>query len=220
LKIHGKTVCSKAFAALHGISNITLFNLAGNDDNVSVEDNNNMNFSVQQTKKELIIAFLELMQSSYSEPIVGDAPPAAKRITLFGCKKDVFNFFLTGEQDGIQGEFENLVAQNFDDPVSYSWFEKVWTNNFPYLYTESDKPQCVECFDFDSSKKEALQQKDNVQFQVISKKKEKHVEQAYQLFTLSKKAQAKSKVFPTHASIVVDNMASKTLPKRFVLSSC
>jgi len=154
------------------------------------------------------------MVQKYSEPIVGDAPPDARRISLFFDKKAVFNFFSTGEEDGIQGDFDGLVACNFDDPVSFRWFEEIWKNEFPHLYTESDTPQCPECFEYDQEMKKAHADKDPVKVAIDREKKEKHIKCAHELFVISKNAQTRSKVFSQQASIVIDNMASKAIPKR------
>jgi hypothetical protein len=59
----------------------------------------------------------------------------------------VYHFFCVGNEDGIHGDFQQFVALNDASPVSSNWFMRVWNASFSNLYTESDKPQCPECFD-------------------------------------------------------------------------
>lgn len=59
------------------------------------------------------------------------------------------------------GEIEDpnlapLVACNFTSPMTIGWFKDVWAKYYPFLYTETDSPQCPECFEFDEKKKKAL----------------------------------------------------------------
>ena len=103
------------------------------------------------------------MQDHYSEPVVRDSSPNTRLISVFENREAIYNFFMTGYEDGIQGEFAGLVKLNFDSPVSYEWFKTVWKNSHPLLYTEDDKPQCPECYEFKEKIKESLRQKDNAQ---------------------------------------------------------
>ena len=84
---------------------------------------------------------------------------------------------------------------------------------FPDLCTESDKPQCPECFECDEQIRAAHQTKDHVVVQMISEKKKQHRNNARELFELQKKIQARSITFSEEGSLVVDNMASKSIPK-------
>jgi hypothetical protein len=104
----------------------------------------------------------------FSEPLIGDYPEEFRTISLFDDKEAVFRFFMTGSEDGIQGDFEKLVRINFDSPCSFEWFTQVWTKNFPYFYTESDKPQCVQCYNYKIKAKEAFGQNDVVGVQAVS----------------------------------------------------
>lgn len=109
-------------------------------------------------KKEKIVAFLNYIEQQYSEPMVGYSE-VCRRVTLFGCKEDIFKFFMTGFHDGIHGEFQNLVALNYESPVSLDYFLKIWTQFKPSLYTESDRPQCSECMEFDLKIKDEIKSK-------------------------------------------------------------
>jgi hypothetical protein len=62
------------------------------------------------------------MVEKYSEPLVGNYPEEFRIITLFNDQEAIYRFFMIGNEDGIQGEFENLVRLNFDSPLSYAWF--------------------------------------------------------------------------------------------------
>jgi len=157
-------------------------------------------FSETITKKERIIAFLECIKKNYSEPFMGDAPEGARLITLFGDKKAVFYFFTTGEEDGIQGDFDQLVALNFSDPVSFDWFSRIWSENFPHLYTENDKPQCSECFELNEQYKKAVREHDIIEATKIKDTKETHLEQAKAVFSLTKTIQLNSKIYKDQAS--------------------
>lgn len=102
---------------------------------------------------------------------------------------------------------------NFDSPCSESWFIQVWKEQFPTLFTENDKPQCVQCFEFKENQKEAFRKKDGALATTIRLQKDQHLKQARDIFELHKNAHARAPVFAEEASIVVDNMASKVLPK-------
>jgi len=120
---------------------------------------------------------------------------------------------MVGNEDNIQGDFDGLVHINFDSPCSFSWFSEVWDNYAPKLITESDHPQCVECFELTSQHREALHRKDNVGAINILEKKNKHIENAHKVFEVSKLAHAHAAIYAEEAAIVVDNMASKSIPK-------
>lgn len=53
-----------------------------------------------------------------------------------------------------------LTGLNWESPVSYGWFCQIWRRFFSYLYTESDKPQCPECYEYNAALKEHLKAKD------------------------------------------------------------
>lgn len=59
----------------------------------------------------------------------------------------MYHFFCFGQEDGINGDFQQFVALNNVSPVSSNWFMRVWKKTFYNLYTETDKPQCPECFE-------------------------------------------------------------------------
>lgn len=120
---------------------------------------------------------------------------------------------MCGFEDGIQGEFTDLVKINFDSPVSESWFTQVWKEQFPDLYTESDKPQCVECAKFKEDEKSAHRNKDGALVAILRQKKEEHLKNARAVFDVHKQSHARAPIYEEEGSLVIDNMASKTIPK-------
>ena len=84
----------------------------------------------------------------------------------------MFRLFCEGEAVGITDDnLKPLVVCNFDSPISFGWFRKIWQEHFPYLYTESDSPQCPECYAIDISIKALLVAKDMTGY--YAKKREK-----------------------------------------------
>lgn len=177
-------------------------------------------------KKDRIIAFLRYLQhSKYVEPVPGSCKfnfkndtlgnPENVSLTFFHDKESVFRFFMLGVEDGIPGEFEGMVKLNFESPPSINYFKKLWESDFPFLLTESDRPQCTECFKYDKEAKEALRSNDTVLHASILAAKRSHKLTASQISTLSKDIEARSRIYPEVRSFVVDNMSSKTIPKRF-----
>lgn len=140
------------------------------DINIPKEDKRNFNPTI--LKKEKIVAFLNHIEQQYSEPMVGYSEDS-RRVTVFGCKEDVFSFFMTGFHDGIHGDFQNLVALNYESPVSLDYFIKIWAQYKPSLFTESDRPQCSECMSFDLKIKDEIKSKN--MSQVLQLKEEKTV---------------------------------------------
>lgn len=93
----------------------------------------------KQTKKDIIIAFLQyLVDFPYSESVPSSE---CNQLNFFQNKEDVFKFFCVGSHDGINGEFEHLISQNLNCPMSFEHFKNTWKIHFPNLLTESDRPQ-------------------------------------------------------------------------------
>lgn len=126
----------------------------------------------------------------------------------------VFHFFCTGEECGIEDDnFIPMVKLNFNSPLTFQWFENVWSKEFPFLYTESDSPQCPECADYTESIRKAHRDKDPTKTAQIQQQKDIHCRQARDLFDLSESFRVRAKNYKHVYSYVVDNMASKNIPK-------
>ncbi|MGZ4851146.1 MAG: hypothetical protein ACXV2C_07185 [Candidatus Bathyarchaeia archaeon] len=119
-----------------------------------------------------------------------------------------------GESCGIEDDnFTPMVKLNFDVPLSVVWFKKVWRKNFPFLCTESDSPQCPECYEYGEQIKSALVQKDTAQARKLQAEKEVHLQQARSLYDFQETFRTRSKNYKHVHCYVIDNMASKSIPK-------
>ena len=141
-------------------------------------------------------------------------PETNRRITLIPSKQDVYIFMCKGEVNGIRGEMPSWVEDISRNTPSETYFLKIWTKFFPDLYTESGRPQCTTCAEFDTARKEKLKSNDGVGASELMNKKREHLQKARGVFCLQKRLQIESKLYHDRVSYVVDNVASKSLPKR------
>ncbi len=84
----------------------------------------------------------------------------------------IFTFFCTNTTDsGIEDQnVEYYKDINYSSPMSYDWFQRVWKSHFPFLYCESETPQCTECHDSKMAQKQALSLKDLALFHNLKAK--------------------------------------------------
>ena len=82
------------------------------------------------------------------------------------------------------------------------------------MYTESDKPQCVECLEYKTKIDAAHKANDQALLKQLKDEKATHLANARSLFVYQKSQQVISKTYPEYASLVIDNAASKVTPKR------
>jgi hypothetical protein len=118
-----------------------------------------------------------------------------------------------------------LVKCNFESPITIGWFNTVWQQWFPFLYTESASPQCPECYDFDVGMKERLVTKDLTGYYTLKGKKgifnsqmhltftDAHLQDARALFKLTEVFHHRSKCYGQVHTFYLDHMASKAIPK-------
>jgi hypothetical protein len=217
LKVYGKWVCPKAFGKIYCICENTLRSIVKSlddqlsSDNEGTEDEGRVDFDVRVSKKQRARKFLEYMAEKYGEPVMGSENTLS--LTYFYDKVKVWKFFNHGKIDGLQGEFEGIIAENWNNPISQNYFLTIWRKYFPHLITESEKPQCSECLTAQEEMALSKKNKDNKHI-MIKQKIEKHLQRANAIFQLSMDCLYKSKAFPNYCSFVVDNMASKVIPKR------
>jgi hypothetical protein len=126
----------------------------------------------------------------------------------------VFDFFNTGKGGSIEDDsFAPLVALNYEIPLCFDWFNKIWNLEFPFLCTESDSPQCPECYNWDEKIRKALEEKDTPRYHRLKNNKNKHLEEASAVFKFQEAYRIRSKNYPNTQAILIDNMASKNIPK-------
>lgn len=86
----------------------------------------------------------------------------------------------------------------------------MWKKYFPLLITESERPQCTDCCEFDRKIGNAIGQ------QKIDLKIQKNIHLVHQraMKNVSELAKQRASCYPSIvSSVVIDNMKSKYLPK-------
>jgi hypothetical protein len=179
---------------------------------------------VKITKKDRILAFMRFLIANYAEPVMEGSSQMC--LSLFHNQDSVFSFFLNGFSDGIQGnlpklisillgDFDGLVKLNFASPPSIEYFKEIWRDYFHNVLTESERPQCVECSQYDSKIKKAISDKDSSLVNSIKELKHNHLKNAKSLAECAKNLELQTLLYPTCLSFVIDNMATRYIPKLF-----
>ena len=137
-----------------------------------------------------------------------------RSLTSFYDKQHVFQYFNSGETNGVVGEFEEIIKLNYREPISRGYFYRLWREAFPLLLTESDRPQCSQCAKHNEIIHNAIVAKDFHLKETERAKKDEHLRQAREVFCLSMDSRLRAKNIRQYSSFVIDNMSSKVLPKR------
>lgn len=191
LKLYGMTVCPVAFSRLHHCSVNTLRSIVTEYLNFDIheveEDEEDIVDGYKElTKKDRVTAFLNFLSEILSEPMLG-YPEDYRRVSLFPDKPSVYKFFSLGECNGITSDCFEFTKMNEEDPVTLDWFTRVWRNENPLLFTESCRPQCCTCADFNSKIKKGFVDKDLRFVEEAKQLKKEHLQQARELFQFQEK---------------------------------
>lgn len=217
LKWKGKSVCVHAFRTIMTVSHGKLCNIVdsldSNEEEEEEEDpvtEDDTLSTEKETKKNLIVEFLNHLKDNYAEPVVGIN--GAFQLTQLYDKAMVYELFLYGttSHDPGDGFTKKIAEQNFKDPPSSSYFCHLWKKYFPLLITESERPQCTDCCEFDRKIGNAIGQ------QKIDLKIQKNIHLVHQraMKNVSELAKQRASCYPSIvSSVVIDNMKSKYLPK-------
>jgi len=239
LILSGKNVCPQTFVFLHGIgynkctqlvndvvnNHQELLDQEEEELSINIPDFDNYDEPIihrlnsegeissfsSKSRVQLFLKFL-FQSEHFSEPMMG-FPESHRRVSLFPTKNSVYQFYGTGEFNGIFGDFPEWVQELKKNPVSEKYFVKIWKDYFPNLFTESDKPQCCFCQQNDEKRKEFFKNKDFAKVNELVAEKKEHLFNAKSLFSFQKSQQLLSKLYANKSSFVIDNASSKSIPK-------